>query len=94
MDWTVDNDSSGRAVVFRRGRTSIGKLLLCRPNPCMEDGLSATDVAILMASAPALLRELKRLLALWEEAVGYEKDYMPLADSVRDVIAKAERRSV
>lgn len=47
----------------------------------------------LIAAAPELLRELKHLLALWEESIAYEPDYMHLGDAARAVIAKAEGRS-
>ena len=48
--------------------------------------------ARLIAAAPELLRELKHLLSMWEEAIGWEKDYMDMGDSARAVIAKAEGR--
>lgn len=92
MAWAVGTDSAGRATVCERNR-GVADRLICRPNPCAEDGLGATDVARLMAASPALLRELKRLLAMWEEAIGYEPDYMNMADRARAAIAKAEGRS-
>jgi len=46
--------------------------------------------ARLIAAAPELLSELKRMLSLWEEAIGYEKDYMDMGDPARAAIAKAE----
>jgi len=46
--------------------------------------------AILIAAAPELLRELKRMLSLWEDAIDYEKDYMDMGDPARAAIAKAE----
>ena len=46
--------------------------------------------ARLIAAAPTLLCELKRLLSLWEEAIGYEKDYMDMGDPARAAIANAE----
>lgn len=49
--------------------------------------------ARLIAAAPELLRELKHLLAAWEESIAYEPSYMPLGDAARAVIAKAEGRS-
>lgn len=48
--------------------------------------------ARLIAAAPELLRELKRLLAMWEEAIGYEPDYMDMGDAARAAINKAEGR--
>ena len=45
--------------------------------------------ARLIAAAPELLHELQRLLSMWEEAIGWEPDYMDMADSARKVIAKA-----
>lgn len=92
MAWEVGTDSMGRAIVCDRNAGGDERYI-CRPISCMEDGLSATDVATLIAAAPALLRELKRLLALWEEAIGYEKAYMDMGDRARAVIAKAEGRS-
>jgi hypothetical protein len=47
----------------------------------------------LMAAAPELLRELKRLLSMWEESTGWEKDYMDMGAGARAAIAKAEGRS-
>ena len=49
--------------------------------------------ASLIAAAPELLAALKRLLPLWEEAIGYEADYMDMADFARAAIAKAEGRN-
>jgi len=46
--------------------------------------------ARLIAAAPDLLRELKRLLEMWEEAIGWEKDYMDMGDDARAAITKAE----
>lgn len=46
--------------------------------------------ARLVAASPELLRELKHLLAEWEESIAYEPDYMHLGDAARAVIAKAE----
>lgn len=92
MAWEVGTDSAGRAIVCDR-KKGAGDRLICRPNPCIEDGLSATAVAHLMAAAPSLLRELKRLLAMWEESIGYEASYMPMADRARAAIAKAEGSS-
>jgi hypothetical protein len=54
-----------------------------------HDGNHAAN-ARLIAAAPTLLCELKRLLSLWEEAIGYEKDYMDMGDPARAAIAKAE----
>ena len=45
---------------------------------------------ILIAAAPELLAALKRLLPLWEESIGWEKNYMDMADDARAAIAKAE----
>jgi hypothetical protein len=47
----------------------------------------------LIAAAPDLLRELKRMLSLWEEAIGWEEDYMDMGDAARIAIAKANGRS-
>lgn len=56
-----------------------------------DDGLGQAEAdASLIAAAPTLLCELKRLLSLWEEAIGYEEDYMDMGDSARAAIAKAE----
>jgi|688.fasta_scaffold591235_3 hypothetical protein len=49
--------------------------------------------ARLIASAPELLAALKRLLPLWEEAIGYEADYMDMANFARAAIETAEGRS-
>ncbi|NBW18789.1 MAG: hypothetical protein EBR82_63525 [Caulobacteraceae bacterium] len=46
----------------------------------------------LIAAAPELLAACKRLLPLWEEAIGWEDDYMDMADDARAAIAKAEGR--
>jgi len=46
--------------------------------------------ARLIAAAPELLSELKRMLSLWEEAIGYEKDWMDMGYPARAAIAKAE----
>ena len=49
--------------------------------------------ARLIAAAPELLHELQHLLSMWEESIGWEPDYMDMADSARKAIAKAEGRS-
>lgn len=92
MAWTVGTDSAGRATVCDR-KHGVADRFICRPNPCMEEGLGATDVARLMAASPTLLRELKRLLAMWEESIGWEPSYMKMAARARAAIAKAEGRS-
>lgn len=56
-----------------------------------QGGFNPEDI-LLMAAAPELLRELKRLLPLWEEAIGYEDDYMDMGDAARAAIAEAEGR--
>ena len=59
-----------------------------------HDGPVAFNVidcsAPLIAAAPELLAALKRLLPLWEESIGWEEDYMDMADGARAAIAKAE----
>lgn len=55
------------------------------------DALGAN--ARLIAAAPELLRELKHLLAMWEESIGWEDDYMDTGDGARAAIAKAEGRA-
>jgi len=47
----------------------------------------------LIAAAPTLLRELRRMLSLWEESIGWEEDYMNMGDAARIAIAKAEGRT-
>ena len=47
----------------------------------------------LMAAAPTLLDELKHMVSIWEDAIGYESAYMPMADAARSAIAKAEGRT-
>lgn len=54
---------------------------------------TSEDDARLIAAAPELLSELKSLLSMWEEAIGWEPNYMDMADSARKVIAKAEGRN-
>lgn len=46
--------------------------------------------ADLIAAAPDLLVQLQRLLSLWEEAIGWEKDYMDMGDPARAAISKAK----
>lgn len=92
MGWSVGTDSAGRAIVCDR-RHGAEERFVCRPSPCMEDGLSATDVANLIAAAPSLLRELKRLLSMWEESIGYEDAYMSMGDRARKAISMAEGRA-
>ena len=87
--WKVDHDGAGRAIVCTL-ETSPYRLI-CRPNATTE--MSASSVATLIAAAPDLLRELKHLLAEWEESIAYEPDYMHLGDAARAVIAKAEGRT-
>ena len=53
---------------------------------------NAAADARLIAAAPELLAALKRLLPLWEESIGWEEDYMDMADDARAAIAKAEGR--
>jgi hypothetical protein len=48
--------------------------------------------AAMIAAAPELLQELKHLLSMWEEAIGWEKDYMDMGNAARAAIAKAEGR--
>jgi hypothetical protein len=43
-----------------------------------------------IASGPDLVESLERLLKLWEEAIGYEEDYMYMADFARDAIKGAK----
>jgi hypothetical protein len=50
-------------------------------------------MAHLIAAAPELLRALKHLLSMWEEAIGWEKDYMDMGNAARAAIAKAEGRA-
>jgi hypothetical protein len=42
-----------------------------------------------IASGPDLVESLERLVKLWEEAIGYEEDYMDMADFARDAIKGA-----
>jgi hypothetical protein len=56
------------------------------------DYVASKRLATLFAAAPELLRELKRLLLMWEESIGWEKNYMDLGDDARAAIAKAEGR--
>jgi hypothetical protein len=58
--------------------------------PSVLRGYDKRQSERLLNAAPDLLYELKRLLGLWEEAIGWEKDYMDMADSARKAIAKAE----
>lgn len=46
--------------------------------------------AQLMALAPELLAQLKHMVRLWEEAIDRQPEYMPMANSARAAIAKAE----
>lgn len=55
-----------------------------------EDDPEMLANARLIAAAPELLQELKRLLSMWEKAIGWEKDYMDMGDAARAAIAKAE----
>jgi hypothetical protein len=56
------------------------------------DAINA-EVGRLKAQRDELLAALKDLLALWEEAIGYEEAYMDMADFARKAIAKAEGRA-
>lgn len=60
--------------------------------PSILRGRSRRESQRLLAAAPYLLKECKRLLIMWEEAIGYEADYMDMADGARAAIAKAEGR--
>lgn len=60
--------------------------------PSILRGKDKRESQRLLAAAPELLRELKNLLAEWEESIGYEADYMHLGDAARAAIAKAEGR--
>ena len=55
----------------------------------LPDQANARRIA---AAAPELLAALKRLLPLWEESIGWEKNYMDMADDARAAIDKAEGR--
>lgn len=91
--WRVHSEHADRIIVNGCCVYQVGNIavpdsyepgVMGEPNP---------DDVQLMATAPQLLRELNRLLSLWEEAIGYEEDYMDMADVTREVIAKAEGRS-
>jgi hypothetical protein len=43
-----------------------------------------------IASGPDLVECLEKLVKLWEEAIGYEDDYMDMADFARDAIKGAK----
>ena len=58
--------------------------------PSVMRGYDKRQSERLLNAAPHLLYELKRLLGLWEEAIGWEQAYMDQADSARKAIAKAE----
>jgi hypothetical protein len=60
--------------------------------PSILRGKDTRESQRLLAAAPALLRECKRLLSMWEESIGYERDYMDMGDEARAAIAKAEGR--
>lgn len=76
---------------------NLGISSVHRPKTDDEGGVmsnaEANANARLIAAAPELLHELKRLLQLWEEAIGYEDDYMDMGDAARAAIAKAEGRT-
>lgn len=82
MDWSV---KQGPVKGYLEVRDQEGHTLA----QLIPDGVAAR----LMAASPELLRELKHLLSMWEEAIGLEQDYMDMADGARAVIAKAEGRS-
>lgn len=56
-----------------------------------QGGYNPDDIR-LMAAAPELLRQLKWLLAEWEESNNWEPDYMPMCDDIRALIAETEGR--
>jgi|LakMenE01Jun11ns_1017448.scaffolds.fasta_scaffold8216026_2 hypothetical protein len=60
--------------------------------PSILRGRDKRESQRLMAAAPELLRELKRLLSMWEQSIGCEKDYMDMGAGARAAIAKAEGR--
>jgi hypothetical protein len=57
-----------------------------------SDDAEMLDDARLIAAAPELLAELRKMLALWESAISYEPDYMSMGAGARAAIKKAEGR--
>ena len=81
--WSFDGDYVESLALLKP--LSVATLADC--------GHSTEGNGILIAAAPELLAALKRLLPLWEESIGWEEDYMDMADDARAAIAKAEGRS-
>ena len=91
--WRVHSDHADRIIVNGCCVYQVGNLAVPDSYEPGVTGAPNHDDVRLMAAAPQMLRELKRLLSLWEEAIGYEKDYMDMADATREIIAKAEGRT-
>lgn len=43
-----------------------------------------------IASGPDLVKSLEEMILLWEEAIGWEQDYMDMADFARDAVKRAK----
>lgn len=56
---------------------------------CAQWAERVQDDSRLRQQNAALLAALKRIVPLWEEAIGNEPDYMPMIDFARKAIAEA-----
>jgi hypothetical protein len=95
-DWGPHSDELvGRYEVNAGEGRQRSHICECHSNRQQTRKVSDEEAAAnarLIAAAPELLRELKHLLSIWEEAIGWEKDYMDMGDAARAAIAKAEGR--
>lgn len=84
--WTLEHWGDREIDVYAGEDTLVCSL---RGGSTHPDDDSDAD-ASLIAAAPTLLRELERMLYLWEDAIGYDKNYMYMGDGARAALVKAQ----